>query len=423
MDTFSLTISNSSTFSIKLENIVFGDIYLCAGQSNMELAVSQALNATEEISDSVNYPNLRLFYVPKELSTTPLDDFSNKTQWKVSNPQTVGGKPWTYFSAICYFFGRDLYNFFQGKLPIGLIESSWGGTYIQAWSSPDSLKKCPTTDHTPSKVQNGTNPNQPSVLFNAMINPFIFSGIQFNGVLWYQGEANSFKDNPYACFLQNMIADWREKMQQFFAFFIVQLAAYESKTHFFPFIREAQDSVARHSPHTYLVTAIDLGDPKSEWGTIHPRNKQQVSQRLANKALFQLYGHEDITSFSPVAILGFIDIRKNDTGYQIIIPFTSLTGDLEFRNPVGCEAYGSCCNSISSNYNPFVVVTDDKKTVYANNTEYKYGMIVLHVVTDAKPVFLYYAYENYPKCLLFDTVTNLPAFPFVSAIFWLVWLI
>jgi len=162
---YTIAVSTGAGDKASLDNLLFGDVYWCGGQSNMQFTVDLAFNATEEIQLAANYPNIRVFTVgTNNISSEPLEELASFIQpWSVANSQSIGGSPWAEFSAVCWFFGRDLYDTY--KVPIGLINSNWGGTYIQAWSSPAALAKCPSADLPPiSKVNiNAPNPNQPSI--------------------------------------------------------------------------------------------------------------------------------------------------------------------------------------------------------------------------------------------------------------------
>ena len=166
----------------------------------MEFSVSMAFNATNEITAAGDFPSIRVFtgtlllfffqpvitflshlicsLVNKNVSLTPIDTFSSAApyEWGVSSPTTIGGPQWQYFSATCYFFGREVYKRDQ-TVPVGLVASDWGGTYVQAWSSPDALAQCNTTATAASPpvkhMLGDPNPNQPSVLWNAMIYPLL----------------------------------------------------------------------------------------------------------------------------------------------------------------------------------------------------------------------------------------------------------
>ncbi len=130
--------------TISLVDVLFGDVWVCSGQSNMAFAVNQSFNGSKELNESVKYPNIRLLAVNEVTSAKPDYDFNGGLYepWSRPNSDSLGGKapPFSYFSALCWFFGRDLYENLQ--YPIGLISSNWGGTPIEDWSSPDVLKNC-----------------------------------------------------------------------------------------------------------------------------------------------------------------------------------------------------------------------------------------------------------------------------------------
>jgi sialate O-acetylesterase len=298
---YTIGVADSNGDKIALTNVLFGDVYLCSGQSNMQFTVAQAFNSTYEISLAANYPNIRLFSVGTlNISLTPVDQLINyELGWSVSAATTVGGGDWTYMSAVCWFYGRDLFESLQ--VPIGLISSNWGGTYIQAWSSPDALAKCNITEK-PNPAA-GPNPNQPSVLYNAMIVPFLPMTIR--GALWYQGEANVGANTLYACAFPAMIADWRTKFGTGFEFpfFFVQLAPWlpagsENGNLAVALLRTAQ-LAALTLPYVGYASAIDLGDYQSPFGSIHPRDKQEVGKRLLAAGLNLAYNQTSIVWQGP----------------------------------------------------------------------------------------------------------------------------
>uniref|UniRef100_A0A7M5WVD5 Sialate O-acetylesterase domain-containing protein n=1 Tax=Clytia hemisphaerica TaxID=252671 RepID=A0A7M5WVD5_9CNID len=136
------------TVTISIENVLFGDVWMCAGQSNMELTVPQAFTGELELAEYAdNRPNIRIFTItPKYSLKVPLVDFNQDgiTQnWTVASREALTGPAWAYFSAVCWMYGRRLYD--QYKIPIGLIQGDWGGTSAEAWSSPDALLKCGLT--------------------------------------------------------------------------------------------------------------------------------------------------------------------------------------------------------------------------------------------------------------------------------------
>lgn len=236
-----------SVNTVTLTNIMFGDVYLCSGQSNMAMSVNNVFDAYAEIQDSINYPNIRMYSINNTVAYTPQYDGISKAnyRWGVSGPasfQPVMGLQFSWFSATCYFFGRDLYKALDGKVPIGLVASDWGGQRIECFMSPDALADttCGGTVKpgtfldfgeeneeisAPGKewAFEGPNPTN-SQLWYGQIYPFL--PMRFTGVTWYQGESNAGDPTGYACSQPAMVADWRLKFKlPNLSFFFVQLAA------------------------------------------------------------------------------------------------------------------------------------------------------------------------------------------------------
>ncbi|XP_050390045.1 sialate O-acetylesterase-like [Patella vulgata] len=142
---YSIKIYNSHGDSITINDVLFGDVWVCSGQSNMQFTVAGAFNATAEIADAASFPNIRVFTVAMETATVPQYDFiSVEEPWSVASPASVGHGNWTYFSAVCWLYGKYLYQ--KLNYPIGLVASDWGGTPIETWSSTDALEKCGLTE-------------------------------------------------------------------------------------------------------------------------------------------------------------------------------------------------------------------------------------------------------------------------------------
>jgi len=257
-------------------------VYLCSGQSNMQMTVSAVFNASKEIAEANAYPYIRVFTVGQgTTSATPLKEFSTISQgWSVASSASIGGPNWNYFSGACWFFGRNIYD--SEQVPIGLVSTNWGGTIIQAWSSPSVLSQCGIKP---------TGPNDLSQLWNAMIVPLL--PMRVVGATWYQAESNVGAAVAYECLFPAMIANWRTEfgyLPHEFPFFFVQLAAYTfpGNLDLLPQMRLAQ-TVALTLPKVGMATAVDLGDATSPEGNIHPRDKQDVGKRLALSALAIAY--------------------------------------------------------------------------------------------------------------------------------------
>jgi sialate O-acetylesterase len=292
------TISlKSKTSTILLENILFGEVWLCSGQSNMQMPLKgfdgqPTFGATQAIMHA-NNPNLRLFTVERNSSKTPLQNLEKNKGWMQSSPETA-----TNFSAVAYFFGQQLQEILD--VPVGLIHTSWGGSAVEAWMSNESLREFQTIDL--EKVDISEKPNIiPTVLFNAMIHPIIPYTIK--GSLWYQGENNRGKPEDYKKLFPAMVKDWRARWNiGDFPFYYAQIAPFNyggnnqfevSKNS--AFMREAQLDCLDLIPNSGIAITLDLGDATS----IHPPKKKEVADRLLMNALNQTYGIKAIKHLSP----------------------------------------------------------------------------------------------------------------------------
>ncbi|KAM4704298.1 sialate O-acetylesterase [Rhinophrynus dorsalis] len=297
--------------SIKLHDLLFGDVWLCGGQSNMEMTVSQVFNASKELATASKYPHIRLFAAALDQSDTPLDDLAKiDLQWSVPTPENLGNGDFTYFSAVCWMFGRHLAR--RLKYPIGLVESVWGGTPVEAWSSERALKKCGLSDEKRIDYRED-GPCSYKVLWNAMIHPLL--NMTIKGAIWYQGEQNTVTNpNLYNCTFPALIEDWRTSFYEgtdgqtdrYFPFGFVQLSTYQKSTQkdMFPVIRWHQTADYGYAPNpkmknTFMAVAMDLGDETSPYGCVHPRDKQTVAYRLFLGARAVAYGEKNITFQGP----------------------------------------------------------------------------------------------------------------------------
>lgn len=280
---YTITIKAANT--IILNNILIGEVWLCSGQSNMAFPLQKesrwrtgVLNGEQEIK-SADYPSIRLFQVTQSTADQPQDDLTGN--WQVCSPATVGG-----FSAVAYFFGRELYR--QLGVPIGLIQASWGGTPAEAWTNRKTLESDPRfkpilnryDSIMGAKVPESKN-QLPTQLYNAMIHPLIHYSIR--GVIWYQGESNASRAYQYRSLFPAMIQNWRSDWKSEFPFYFVQIAPHKSQH---PEIREAQLLTFRNVKNTGMAVITDAGDSSD----IHPRNKRIVGERLSKWALARQYG-------------------------------------------------------------------------------------------------------------------------------------
>jgi sialate O-acetylesterase len=267
-----------------LKDVLFGDVYLCGGQSNMQFSVGGNENAAAYRQEANKYPDIRLFTVGQGTqSSTPLQDLVTIEQgWAAAANSTVSdGSKFNVFSAVCWFFGKNVYDGLGGKVPIGLVSNNWGGTRVEQWTPPQSTAPC---GHASS-----------GELYNAMIHPYTVGPMALSGFTWYQGEADlggkpylPDQNNNYTCTQTAMIQQWRADFGVPDAFYaIVQLSTWFPEPHLLAALRDQQlASAAALGKGFAYGTNADYG----AGGNIHPPYKQHVGQRLANAALSIVYG-------------------------------------------------------------------------------------------------------------------------------------
>jgi sialate O-acetylesterase len=284
----------SITSHILLENILFGEVWLCSGQSNMEQPIKgfngqPTFGATEAIT-LANNQNLRLFAVRRAGSKTPQYKLKKYTGWQQATPNNISD-----FSAVAYFFGQQLQTVLN--VPVGLIHTSHGGSNVQAWMSKEVMSTYQNVNLDEVNITKNTH-KTPTALFNAMINPLIPYTIK--GALWYQGEANRNDPENYTKLFPAMVKDWRARWGiGNFPFYYVQIAPYSygsEKTVNTAFIREAQLQCLDLIPNSGIAITMDVGSAYS----IHPPKKKEVADRLLYNALNQTYGYKKVDFASPV---------------------------------------------------------------------------------------------------------------------------
>ncbi len=138
-------LANGTLVTITIHDVLFGDVWVCSGQSNMQFTVDMMFNGSDEIANAGNFPKIRLLTASLIPSAIPVEELLGINQsWSVASPQAVGGPPWNYFSAVCWLYGRQIHQALGGR-PIGLIATSWGGTCVEYWSPPEALHDCNAT--------------------------------------------------------------------------------------------------------------------------------------------------------------------------------------------------------------------------------------------------------------------------------------
>ncbi len=355
-----LVMQVRGTNQVVLDDVLVGEVWLCSGQSNMQWLVNQSQNIEEELA-AAQYPKIRHITIPRAAHPFPVDDV--KADWQTCSPETVG-----QFSAAAYFFGRELHQ--ELGVPVGLINSSWGGTRIEPWTPPvgftldealadihrQVLLTRPSSELYkqtlrayldtavawlktaeqglreetvlepmpvyPQELRPFTSHQQPTMLYNAMIHPLMPFAIQ--GAIWYQGESNHAEGPLYTKKMLALIEGWRKVWQSDLPFYYVQIAPYQYGNEN-PFILaefwEAQ-AAALAIPDTGMAVINDIGNIAD----IHPKNKQEVGRRLALLALANTYGRKDLVASGPTFRSMEID------GRRIRIRFDNVGGGLASRD-------------------------------------------------------------------------------------------
>ncbi len=293
---FTLTISDGKPFVLK--DILMGEVWLCSGQSNMEMPMKGFKNQPVEGSNmdilkSTN-TNLRLFTVKRNSTIESQTDVSG--QWQEAAPLSVRD-----FSATAYYFGRLLQETLH--VPVGLVSSSWGGSCIEAWMTEDMLHAFPSVKIPKTEKDIKEKNRTPITLYQAMIHPLV--GLTLKGVIWYQGETNYDHANTYADMFTTMINGWRKNWGQSdtIPFYYCQIAPFDysiitekgKEVINSAYLREAQGKVEQHVPATGMAVLLDAGLEKG----IHPIKKQLAGERLALLALTKSYKIQGVAGESP----------------------------------------------------------------------------------------------------------------------------
>lgn len=358
-----------------LKNVLIGEVWLCSGQSNMEMSAPGINNAEEEIKNA-NYPEIRFFTVYSSTSLYPQDHFTGK--WSECTPEEM-----RKFSAIGYFFARKLYK--ELGVPIGIINSSWGGTPAESWMPEEVIQKDSFLREAAAKQKPVPwGPVEPARIYNSMISPMI--PFHITGVLWYQGEANTINAYAYKEMLSGLIKSWRVKWGYDFPFYYAQIAPYKYEK---PLegveVRDAQRKVLE-VPNTGMVVVSDIGDTLN----IHPKNKQEPAMRLANIALNRYYKTAKIEDSGP--LYKNITIDKN----KAIISFEH------------CEGLHTRGNKLT-----YFEIAGEDKVYHPAEAKIKDQQVIVQSKKVKSPVAVRFAWSNTATPNLFNSA-NLPASCFIT---------
>ncbi|KAA6339063.1 hypothetical protein EZS27_012984 [termite gut metagenome] len=374
---YTLTISDGK--AVTLKNVLIGEVWVCSGQSNMEMPmkgwVAPLAGGPDDIVHSTNQ-GIRCFTVQRASTAQPQEDC--KGQWETANPQTV-----PFFTATGYYFGRLINSALN--VPVGLIHTSWGGSRIEAWMPSAALKDIPekpipATD-ADIKVQNAS----PTVLYNGMLNPIAGFGIR--GAIWYQGESN--KDEPalYVKMFDRMVREWRNIWGVGeFPVYYCQIAPYNYTGANSAYIREAQ-SKGMLTPNTGMAVLMDADSPYD----IHPVKKKDAGERMALWALAKTYGLERMHYRSPEYKSLTLEGRVAIVSFDLFGANTLTDNGKELRN--------------------FTIAGENKyfhsaKAVLSGNKVYLFSPNV------PQPVAVRYCWNDTSATELFSVEGNLPVSSF-----------
>ena len=377
---------------IRLTGVLVGEVWVCSGQSNMQWAVARSADAQKEIA-AAEHPRIRLLTVPRRPMAEPQTDFEGR--WAVCSPKTV-----PQFSAVAYYFGRRLQRHLD--VPIGLINTSYGGTPAEAWTDLAALKKphaltpllkrwkkvMHANRHRARGGQLRVSPHRPSTLWNGMVAPLVPFAIR--GVIWYQGESNAGRAEQYRVLFPTMIRAWRKAWGQGdVPFHFVQLANFRPRQEApgesaWAELRETQRLTLAEVPNTGMAVTIDIGEARD----IHPKNKQDVGARLARLALAQDYGERVVPS-------GPMFRKMTRDGKRVVLHFDHAAG---------------LCTQDDEPLTGFAVMDAKKRWSWAKARIEGETVVVEHP-EGRKPVHVRYGWADNPACNLANG-EELPASPF-----------
>ncbi|TSJ43220.1 sialate O-acetylesterase [Mucilaginibacter corticis] len=412
------TISVQGKNHIDIKNVLLGEVWLASGQSNMQFTLGSyhdwrtGVNNYEAEVAKADNPKIHMFQIPQNIAQTPQQDLIGV--WKTCIPAN------SYeFSAVAYYFAREVSQ--ATGYPVGIINSSWGGTPAESWVSRDVLQSYPNlktelidtydkeASEYPAKIEQYkkdlvkwkldtvgkpanalpqkpgepwnpiTNPTKPAKIYNQMIAPLPPYGIK--GVIWYQGESNSPRAEQYKTLFPALIKSWRELWNRDLPFYFVQVAPHVVVS---PDVRDAQLYTYKNVNNTGITVITDAADSLD----IHPRNKEIVGKRLAAWALVKTYHQSSIDYSGPI-------YEKMETqGDKVKIYFKFAKG----------------LNAQNGALKEFTIAGADKKFVPATAT-IDGDAIIVSSPDVTQPVAVRFAWKFVPRPNLFNAA-NLPASPF-----------
>lgn len=370
------SIEASDGDPVRIDNVLIGEVWLCSGQSNMDMRVSgrynePVLGSLDAIVTSDN-PEIRMFTVGSKMTSEPLTDCEG--HWQEASSETV-----PEFTAAGYFFARKLNQVLH--VPVGIIHASYGGSRVEAWMSKEGV----------ASYKDSPDVHNASILYNGMLSPVVGYGMR--GCLWYQGEANVDAPDLYTKLFPSLVEDWRRRWEVGeFPFYYAQITPFnynkgEGKGQNSVYLREAQSKCLKLIPSSGMIVLTDIGDSR----TIHPMEKEAVGNRFAYLALGRTYGKKGFPVTGPL----YKSLQTEDN--QIIVSFDETgKGLTTFHQPMdGFEIAGE-----DKVFHPAKAsLGKDAQTVIVSSPQV------------GRPIAVRYAFKDYTKGCLYN-MSGLPASSF-----------
>ncbi|MEJ0105752.1 MAG: sialate O-acetylesterase [Bacteroidota bacterium] len=371
---YSILFKGNNT--VELKDVLIGEVWICSGQSNMEMNEQWGLPDVKAEFPSCANSNIRFFHIPKTTSVYPQEDC--KAQWVNCDSNTLKS-----FSAAGYFFGKKLNN--ELNVPVGLISASWGGTPAEVWTKAEEVNNDPELKAAADKLENyAWWPKNPGLTYNGMLAPLFNFSIA--GAIWYQGEGNTSAPLTYGHLLTTMIDSWRKAWHKNLPFYYVQIAPFTYETtNVGNLVREQQTKALQHD-NVGMAVITDLVDNIKD---IHPKNKHEVGYRLANWALADTYHKQGIVYKSP--FYKNMEIKKD----KVIITFDNV--------PNGLIAKDKKINAL--------LIAGADKIFYPADAKIEGGKLIIWSKSVKEPVAARFSFSNADVGNIFSK-EGLPVCPF-----------
>ena len=362
---YTITLKGENT--IVLNNVLIGEVWVCAGQSNMEMNYNWGLPDVKTALANCANSNIRFFYIPKSTAKYPQDNCGG--EWVNCDSNTLKS-----FSAVGYFFGKKLNA--DLNVPIGLINANWGGTPAETWAEAAAINSDSALKTAAAKQQPYDGwPYEPGAAFNGMIAPI--SNYDIAGAIWYQGEGNTIAPDTYSKLLTTMIGTWRKAWNKELPFYYVQIAPYSYGNKYISSIIREQQTKAMAYTNVGMAVITDLVDNIKD---IHPKNKHTVGDRLANWALAETYHKQGLLYKSPM--YKSMEVQKE----KAIISFNNAPTGLMAKDKVVSEIY--------------IAGTD--KIFYAGTAKIDNNKLIVTSPKVPQPVAVRFAFSNTAMANLFS---------------------